>query len=216
MRWISRITVVAVFVSCGVARADLVLLGTISNTWDGTDPASIQEYLMGDRLLYETSSHPTWGDLFEDTRVLLLRDGPAVTITESLTAAGDPDFAVIAEWMTDGISTGDAGSEAFQEIRVLGLLGSEEIIDVHVDRISEFDLFGYQVERIDRHVTFSIRSPAGDPEAIGTEFRMGGVYEFWGSRVPEPGTLWLLGAGWVFLANRCSGKSDGQLSRRSN
>jgi len=204
MRWISRIAVVAVLVSYSGARAGPVLLGTISNTWDGTDPASIEEYLMGDRLLYEYIGAGGLGDLFEDTRVVVRRDGPAVTINESLTVDSDPDFAVIAAWLTDGISTSDGSTDGFQEILVLGLIGSEEIIDVHVDRMSEFDLFGYEVERIDRHVTFSIRSPAGNPDAMGTEFRMGGVYEFWGSRIPEPGTLWLLVVGSAFLAKRRS------------
>ena len=182
--------------------ASPVLLGTISNTSHRGEPGTVPEYLAADRLLYITVGEARWGDLFEDTHVLISRDGPAVTVSESATALTDPDFAVIAELLTDGISLGRPEGGGLQEISVLGMIGGEELIDVHVPRYSGFDLYGYQIARIDREVTFSLASPVGDPSAPGTEFRIGGVYEIWGAAIPEPGTMALLGVGALLLAGR--------------
>lgn len=199
MRMAYCIAIIALFVSCGTVHGGPVLLGSISNSWQGTDPATRETAEMGDRLLYTVIGDPRSGDLFENNRVTVQRDAPPVVVDESLVFGDDPDFAVIAELLTDGLSMGNPDGTAIQEISVLGMIGeSEAIIDVLVPRISEFDLFGYEVERIDRHVAFSIISPGGIPGTEGTVFRIDGVYEFWGQPIPEPTTLGLLGAGIVF------------------
>lgn len=202
-----RLSAVAILatLSGATSLASPILLGTISNTWEGGEPTTITEYLAGDRLLYITVGEARWGDLFEDTLVLISRDGPPVTVSESATALTDPDFAIIAELLTDGISLGRPEGGGLQEISVLGMIGGEELIDVHVPRFSDFDLYGYEIERIDREVTFSLASPIGDPSAPGTEFRIGGVYEIWGSVVPEPATLGLLLVGTAVLSRRGPG-----------
>ncbi len=210
MRRISHITMVAVLASCGVAQAGPVLLATIANTWHSGEPGTVTEYLAGDRMLYVTVGEARSGDLFEDTRVLIRRDGPPVTLSESATVATDPDFAIIAELLTDGVSLGRPDGTGLQEISVLGMIGGEELIDVHVPRFSDFDLFGYQIERIDREVRFSLASPFGDPSAPGTEFRIGGAYEIWGSVVPEPATfaLLLVGSAVLFRRRRTKGRNS--------
>ncbi|MCH7591277.1 MAG: hypothetical protein IH989_00655, partial [Planctomycetes bacterium] len=197
MRRTTYIAVLAVFVSCGTAHGGPVLLGSISNSWQGTDPTTMETIEMGDRLLYVVVGDSRYGDLFEETRVLVRRDDPPIIVDESMILGSDSDFALIAELLTDGTSLGEPDGSGLQEIRVLGLIGGEEIIDVHVPRISEFDLFGYEVERIDRRVAFTIMSPGGIPGTEGTVFRIEGVYEFWG--IPEPTTLGLLCAGSILL-----------------
>lgn len=118
------------------ASAGPILLATISNTWRGTDAAIIQEYSAGDRLLYVVIGQAGWGDLFEDTRVALQLDGPPVTINESVTFVDDADFSIIAQLLTDGISLGNPDGGGFQEISVLGRIGGEEMLDVHVPKNS--------------------------------------------------------------------------------
>ena len=202
MKRTTCMTIMAGFVSCSIAHAGPVLLGSISNTWEATDPGTFDKVEMGDRLLYEVVGYGGSGDLFEDTLVLVRRDEPPIFVDESLVLGSDPDFALIAELLTDGISLGEPDGAGLQSIRVLGLIGSEEIIDVHVPRISEFDLFGYEVERIDRHVAFSIMSPGGVPGTEGTVFRIDGVYEFYGTPIPEPSALWLLVVGVGYLLRK--------------
>ncbi len=179
---------------CGPATAGPILLGTLSNTWHGTDNRLIDELAVGDRLLYTVIGYADGGDLFEDTRVTIRINGPPVTISESVTFGDDPDFATVARLLTDGRSLhGEVGS-GYQEISVLGLIGGEELIAVHVPRVSAYDLFGYRVERIDRHVTFSMTEMdlPDLPDQKGTEIIFGGVYEIWGHPIPEPTTAILI------------------------
>ncbi|MFH0883981.1 MAG: PEP-CTERM sorting domain-containing protein [bacterium] len=122
-----------------------------------------------------------------------------------MTLGDDPDFAVIAALMTDGVSYPGSGDPALQEISALGLIGGEDILEVYVPRNSEYDLLGYQVERIDREVTFSMRTIIGGPDSDSTEVYVGGVYEIWGSVVPEPATLCLLATGAALLIRRSLG-----------
>lgn len=200
MRTMAQMALVASLACCGTARADLILLGTVSNTWHGTDSSIVDEQLAGDRLLYHVVGLGGGADLFEQYRVTIRLDAPPVTVDQSVTEGDDPDFVKIAELLTDGLSLGDPTGAGLQEISVLGLIGTEEIIDLHVPRISEFDLFGYRVERIDRHVTFSITT--SDDPTVGTDSWMGGVYEFWGSVIPEPTTFVLLAVGALPLLKR--------------
>ncbi|MBU0719188.1 MAG: PEP-CTERM sorting domain-containing protein, partial [Planctomycetes bacterium] len=101
-----------------------------------------------------------------------------------------------------GISYPDSDEAALQEIDVLGRIGGEEILDVYVPRNSQYDLLGYQVERIDRQVTFSIRTVVDGTGENSAVFYNGGVYEVWGSVVPEPATLCLLATGAALVMRR--------------
>ncbi|MBU0716608.1 MAG: PEP-CTERM sorting domain-containing protein [Planctomycetes bacterium] len=205
MRRTLQLVLLVMLVSCGVAQAGPILLASLSNTYVGTEPSILEEYLAGDRLLYTFVDYPSMADLFEDTRILIRPDEPPVTVSQSVTPADDPDFVVIASMLTDGFSSADGGGMGFQEIAVLGLIGGEDILDVHVPRNSEYDLLGYVVERIDREVTFSMRTIVGGPDGDCTEVYAGGVYEIGGSVVPEPATLWLLAAGVILVMRRSLG-----------
>ncbi|MFH0883982.1 MAG: PEP-CTERM sorting domain-containing protein [bacterium] len=205
MRRTLQLVLLVTLVSCGVAQAGPILLASLSNTYVGTEPSILEEYLAGDRLLYNVIGQADWGDLFEGTRVVIRVGEPPTTISESVTAGDDPDFAMIAALMTDGVSYPDCGQAGFQEIAALGRIGGEDILEVHVPRNSEYDLLGYEVERIDREVTFSMRTIIGGADGGSTEVYAGGVYEIWGSVVPEPATLCLLATGAGLVMRRRQG-----------
>ncbi|MBU0716607.1 MAG: hypothetical protein KJ749_00020, partial [Planctomycetes bacterium] len=107
MRRTLQIMLVVMLVSCGVAQAGPILLASLSNTSVRADPSVPEEYSIADRLLYTYVGYSGPFDLFEDTRILIRPDEPPVTVSQSVTAGDDPDFAVIASLMTDGISYPD-------------------------------------------------------------------------------------------------------------
>lgn len=190
----AKLGVVVFILISGPAVAGPILLGTLSNTRHRTDDHVVAELSIGDRLLYTVIGFADGGDLFEDARVTIRINGPPVTISESVTFGDDPDFATVARLLTDGRSLRGEEGSGYQEISVLGLLGGEELIAVHVPRFSAYDLFGYRVERIDRHVTFSMTEMDFPdlPDQKGTEIIFGGVYEIWGHPIPEPTTALLI------------------------
>ncbi len=182
------------------AEGGPVLLGTVSNQIVLYGDAIVEEWVMNDvpaiTVLMDREFFK--GRLFEEGGLEVhLNDAP-ITMSDSVTSGDDPDFAMFARFLTDGISYGD---DLFQDIRFLGRSGSEEIIQLHVPRFSEYDLYGYTLERIDRTLTLAMVSPGRDLNGDGrwTDFYVGGVYEFWGTTVPEPAALTLLGLGCLSL-----------------
>jgi hypothetical protein len=196
--------------ACGVVIANTktadalpVLLATVSNDVHPYADDIIETWAMGDVFQYSVQNEDGYfrARLFEDTRVSVRVNDAPITLNESITAADDPDFALVAQFLTDGISFAE---NVFQDVMVLRMLGGENILDVHVPRISEYDLFGYTIERIDRDLTFSMQSPGRDLNGDGlwTDFHIGGVYEFWGTPTPEPATLMLLALGSLAVLRR--------------
>ena len=184
-------------------EANSILLATVSNDIHPYSNTLVEAWTMRDLLQYSVQNENGYfrARLFEDSQIDVRVNAAPITITESISAADDPDFALVAGFLTDGFSFGD---DTFQDILVLRTLGGEDLLDVLVPRISEYDLFGYTVDRIDRHLTFSMESPGQDlnGDGIWTDFHIGGVYEFWGSPIPEPATLLLLALGSVALLRR--------------
>ncbi len=173
-------------VACGVVIASTktadavpVLLATVSNDAHPYVNDIIETAAMGDVFQYSVQNEDGYFRvrLYEDTRVSVLVNDAPITLNESVTAVDDPDFALVAQFLTDGVSFAE---NVFQDVMVLRMFGDENVLDVHVPRISEYDLFGYTIERIDRHLTFSSQSPGRDlnGDGVWTDFHIGGVYEF--------------------------------------
>jgi hypothetical protein len=129
--------------------------------------------------------------LFEDMGVTVSLNALPVTIEQRLAREDDAEFDAFVGLLTDGMP--GSGSSAFQDLVILGRFGPEsDVLDYHVTQTS-VDLFGYEIEFILRRLTFSMESPGRDLNGDGlwTDFHVNGVYEIWGSPVPEPATLLL-------------------------
>jgi hypothetical protein len=176
-------------------KAEPVLLATVSNQTVAYGDAVVEAWLAGDVFRYsavDANGQFFQVRLFEAIQREVTLGDPPLTVTDSLTWGDDPDFPLVAHFLTDGLSYAE---NLFQDVAVLRNLGGEDMFTIHVPRFSEYDLFGYSIDRIDRHLTFAMESPGRDLNGDGqwTDFYVGGAYEIWGSPIPEPATVILLG-----------------------
>ncbi|MCH7885027.1 MAG: PEP-CTERM sorting domain-containing protein [Planctomycetes bacterium] len=187
-----------------VGRADQVLLAT--RAVRGTSGAS------------QIIDTPQWPVLYyrDDTDFLdrtiifedfVLEGDYPVTIHNTVSSVNDPDFDRFADFLTDGISqlmwTG--AWTANNRWGFAGGSGGPEplILDARVPLFGP-DLIGYEIDYIVQNLTVNLESPGRDfnDNGVWTDFHVDGVYEFWGSPIPEPATLLLLALGSVALLRR--------------
>ncbi|MCH7592386.1 MAG: hypothetical protein IH989_06380 [Planctomycetes bacterium] len=197
------LVLLGVFMVGAHALGTPVLLAELSNEKLLYGDDLIEEWKMNDAFMMGVLDEGQYHSLrlFEEHGVLVRVNEAPITIHRSVSTLNDPELALIARYLTDGVSYGE---NLFQDLLVLGVLGGEDILDVLVPRFSEFDLAGYNLERIDRHLTFSMVSPGRDLNGDGlwTDFLVEGTYGFYGSRIPEPATLTLLAVGTVAILRR--------------
>lgn len=193
MKRISCITLVAILVSCGFARAGPVLLASldeisgISSSGTGPPPEPRVQFVL------ELSPHPTvlgprvgLGVFWEDG------DTGVVDFTPE-TDDGFVGFAGFAtngidDWLTDLIIFQDGGG---------GGGGAPESVRL----LMSPDLVGYQLDflRLLVHdLTIEEFSPEDRPDLHGIRVLANLTYEFYRTPIPEPGTLmFLISAGMV-------------------
>lgn len=183
------------------ARAEPVLLATLENAYRATGDERIESWTMGGVFTYSVLDGGDFqrARLFEDQGVSVLANTGPRTVTQSVSESTDPDFELLARFLTDGTSgTGDG----FQEIEALGLRGNENLLNVLVPRFSPYDLRGYALDRIDRTLTLEMRTPGLDPNGDGrwTDFHVSGQYRVYGHLIPEPSSAALLACAMLALA----------------
>lgn len=143
------------------------------------------------------------GTLFED---IVLFDGD--TRMDIANETVDPDFVQFTELITDGLDWWLYKKMEFAfgwESR----FNTESILLEFVDPDHEgVDLNGYIVDSVIRTITVELDSPGRDPAGDGfwTDYLVTGVYEIYGSPIPEPASLVLLAFGAGFVWRRRSGK----------
>lgn len=185
-----------------------VLLATVTNEYSPYLDIAVESEEVNNvfRMMVSDNydSYNLW--LFRDDSVTVVVNTPAISIHQSANRMTDSDFDLIAQLLTDGVSSRDSTQGEFirQDLVAIGILGDESILDILVPRFSEYDLLGYDLERIDRHLTYEMISPGRDLNGDGewTDFYFSGTYEFWGTVVPEPATFCLLCVGLLPLLHR--------------
>ena len=196
------------------AGAEPVLLATLENAYRAAGDERIESWTMGGVFTYSVLDGSDFhrARMFEDQGVSVRANTGPLTVTQSVSESTDPDFALLARFLTDG-SPGSI--DGFQEIEALGLRGNENLLNVLVPRFSPYDLYGYALDRIDRTLTLEMRTPGLDPNGDGrwTDFHVSGQYRLYGHLIPEPSSAALLLCALAALAQ--SGSCKPQARRRS-
>ncbi len=202
MRWISRITIVAVFVSCALAHAGPVLLGTIPVRagLGGEDPVVDQriEFTLQIQQTPGTSgtgigSGIFWGD----------GDGGVVDFTQD----DDGAFADFASLVTNGTDEllvflgklrggGGGGGGNYESVWLGQPLHGEG---------GPPDLLGYNLDFVRLLVEdVDFRRFEQEP-GIFIDVQFAVTFELYGAPIPDAETLWLMGIGlFPALARRCT------------
>lgn len=195
MKRISQITIVALLVSCGLARAGMVLLATHDAQVGGgvapQDEMRVQFVLE----IFAQDSFPPGPRLGTG---IFWRDGDSGTV--DFAPQTDPDFLSLAVLATNGVNDdyrihtnwpdGAGGGGGGFESRLFGR-------SPHAGEPP--DLVGYELELIRLTVENVGFEPwpgdDGDGYFVLADLR----YEFFGSVIPEPATLVLLVGGIAYL-----------------
>lgn len=210
MRWVSRMTIVAVLVSCGIARAGSVLLASYETRTNGggtpeSDPR-LEFILQLPADLPDTPQKHSFGlGLGSD---VFWRDGDQGSFV--FTPSNDGAFAGFASHASDGIGDYFMLSTRFPSGGGNGNLGTEtELFGMAPD------LVGYNLDFVrlivqDISLTPWVPDPIDHPDIQGFLFETRLTYEFYGSPIPEPATLTLGLAGALMVScggfvgnNRC-------------
>ena len=141
-------------------------------------------------LFYLDENNEPFAPLFEDFGIPF---NFPVTITNTVSAANDSDFPAFVGRLTDGVAQLLHEGPWTTSGWVLGGGGS-----------GEPDLTGYEIDYITQIMTVNQESPGQDlnGDGIWTDWSASGFYEFYGTPIPEPATLALLGMGALALL-RC-------------
>lgn len=193
--------IIAVF-AIGNSAASGEILATYPIFWAG-----------GASNLFESIIHRTYlsdvfnnqegeGTLFED---IVIYGGE--TRVDMIALGDDPEFPTYAELLTDGL---DWWLYDWADFNVGGSTGRFDLESLRLDFADPdhngVDLHGYIVESVVRTITVDFDTPGGDPngDGIWTDYEISGVFEIFGSPIPEPASLVLLafGAGCVWRRRR--------------
>lgn len=192
MRWIPRITIVAVIVCCGVARAGPVLLASYDEVFrGGTAPQSIARVQFSLQLSLDVPvaidelsglGAGIWWEAGDQGTVDFTRD----------TSVAFADFAAAA---TDGIDGRFASLTGFFQGNDHGVIGPESSL---FNRSP--DLVGYELEIV-RLIVHELRfEPLVIDTSEGFSVESHITYQVYGSPIPEPSTVMLLAGGVLVLA----------------
>jgi hypothetical protein len=145
-------------------------------------------------LVYLSDDSELSAPLFED---LVLEEDFPVTINDTVSSVNDVDFDDFIGLLTDGVNQEIVVAQWTHSGPGAGGGGGNELdLQFLVPRFGS-DLVGYTVDHVTQILTVNIESPGSDPfgDGLWTDWSAAGTYEFYGSRVPEPGALILVAAG---------------------
>lgn len=180
-------------------RADLVATYQI---WHGGGQAGIIESITQQTYLSEEFAVVDGlGTLFED---IVLFDGD--TRVDIANETVDSDFVDFAQLITDGLDWWLYKKMDFAFGARIGFNLESLLLEFVDPDHPGVDLSGYIVDSVTRTITVELDSPGSDPGGDGnwTDFLVTGVYEIYGSPIPEPASLVVLalGSAAVFVRRR--------------
>ncbi len=143
--------------------------------------------------------------LFED---FAIPPESPVDLKHTVSRDNEPDFNVFASLLGDGVDQDIISGAWNQNLGLLGGAGGPESYELSAI-VPQFgpDLFGYTIDHVTRILTISVESPGSDPFGDGqwTDWTVTGMYEFYGTPIPEPTTLVVfLTAGTPYLLRRAT------------